>query len=287
MGRELLQRALEDAVATLSHEADLILRPELDHDTKGVPGAPPIVSAILAKLDTCSILVSDVTLTYKRSVGEGSRPAPNPNVLFETGYALKRLGHERVILLMDDSSGSPEQLPFDLRGSRVIGFRLETAATLAATLKEAIHTVLTTAGPPSDLIAPVSLRMKKHNRSLESDVHEYQLVVDATSHAEEILTPWSAELTFPQSMLLPNHSYPVVRSLDDGRTVVMRITDQMMGGPLYPGESKLLFNVTYRMTHALHGIRATLFPTPVIATLYHGSRRVAREQVLVEQIQQF
>lgn len=129
--------------------------------------------------------------------------------------------------------------------------------------------------------------MKKHNKRIDIDEHEYQLVVDVSAEGDEILSSWSAELTFPQSMLLPNHNYPVVRSDQEGRLAIMRVTETMMGGPLYPGERKKLFDITYRMTHDLYSQRSRLFPTPVVATLYHGTKRIAREQMLVKDLQQF
>ena len=60
LGREFIRRALSDAIADLAADAALVVRPELDHDTQGVPGSPSISGTILAKIDQCSVFVADL-----------------------------------------------------------------------------------------------------------------------------------------------------------------------------------------------------------------------------------
>jgi len=84
----------------------------LDKDTAGVPGSPAITSTILEKIDTCGLFLCDVTLVAETRKGKKS---PNPNVLIELGYAVARLGWQRVICVMNVAAGGPEELPFDLQ----------------------------------------------------------------------------------------------------------------------------------------------------------------------------
>lgn len=91
-------------------------RPELDHDTKDVPGLAPIADTIFDKIDSAALFVADVTLT---GVTPDGKKTPNPNVLIELGYALKALGTERIVLVANSAAGfRPEDLPFDLRHRR-------------------------------------------------------------------------------------------------------------------------------------------------------------------------
>ena len=114
-----IKSALETAIASLKNE--LIVedsqRPEilLDHDTKGVPGSPPIIDTIKNKIDQCGIFLAD--LTYVAHVPE-KHGVSNPNVLTERGYALKAVGHERMIAVMNEAYGKADNLPFDLQGTR-------------------------------------------------------------------------------------------------------------------------------------------------------------------------
>lgn len=90
---------------------------EVDSDTQGVAGQPPIVETILKKIDASAVFVADMTFVGKRLDG---RPTPNPNVLIEYGWALKGGTHERVICLMNTAYGEPSglNLPFNLRHLR-------------------------------------------------------------------------------------------------------------------------------------------------------------------------
>ncbi len=52
-----------------------------------------------------------------------SKTIPNPNVVFELGYAVAHLGWERVILLVNEVYGPVEKLPFDFDRNRASPFR--------------------------------------------------------------------------------------------------------------------------------------------------------------------
>ncbi len=131
IGRNFVSHALQDAVASLQdaeiEEADregddATTQPSssdyaVDMDTKGVSGSPPIVETIFKKIDAAAIFVADLTFVGSRLTGN---PTPNPNVLIEYGWALKRLGYARIISVMNTEFGDPREkrLPFDLEHLR-------------------------------------------------------------------------------------------------------------------------------------------------------------------------
>ncbi len=90
---------------------------QVDKDTTGVPGSPPIFQTILAKIDKASVFLADLTFSGLRP---DDRPTPNPNVLIEYGWALRALGHPQVLGVMNTAYGRPtrESLPFDLASLR-------------------------------------------------------------------------------------------------------------------------------------------------------------------------
>lgn len=92
-----------------------------DKDTRKEPGSPDIKQTILKKISLCQFMVADVSLVNRQDEG---RMTPNPNVLFELGYAVHRLGWERIILIYNTSYGRVEELPFDLRPHRPILYEL-------------------------------------------------------------------------------------------------------------------------------------------------------------------
>ncbi len=120
-GRNLIERALQRAIGILREDIELDepIRDslEVDRDTKGVAGTPPIVETIFNKIDAASIFVPDLTFAGLRVEG---RPTPNPNVLIEYGWALKQHGHGRMVAVMNTAYGKPssETLPFDMQHLR-------------------------------------------------------------------------------------------------------------------------------------------------------------------------
>lgn len=169
IGRNFLRKALEEACEEIVAESSIseALRDELvvDSDTQGEAGQPPIADTIFKKIDAAAVFVADVTFTAKRVDG---RPTPNPNVLIEYGWALKSLGHSRVISIMNDAYGEPstETLPFDLAHVRwPTRFKLQEDASdqertdarrkLVTSLKKAIGTSLATIQPPPAKEPPI------------------------------------------------------------------------------------------------------------------------------------
>ena len=119
--RNLQERALERAITNIGQEADLqnANREDfvLDRDTKDEPGHPPVAATIFRKIDAAAVFVPDFTFVGTRTDG---RSTPNPNVLVEYGWALKSLGHRRIVPIFNTAFGGSMEanLPFDLRHLR-------------------------------------------------------------------------------------------------------------------------------------------------------------------------
>lgn len=118
--RSFIQKALESAIKELNQDDSVNLEVEIDRDTLNVPGAPDINTAILSKIDHSHAFVADVSI-INQDVPKG-RPAPNPNVLLEFGYALRSRGDARIVLVLNTAFGGPELLPFDLSHRRVLSY---------------------------------------------------------------------------------------------------------------------------------------------------------------------
>jgi hypothetical protein len=121
--RSFIQEALEKAIKEIA-DTDLEnadrpeteTRLELDKDTKGVTGSPPIVETIFGKIEKATIFVPDLTFV----ASSDKRQVSNPNVLIEYGYALKTLGHSKIIPIMNEAYGeaNDRSLPFDMKHLR-------------------------------------------------------------------------------------------------------------------------------------------------------------------------
>lgn len=146
--RNFIEDALEKSVRDINKViADGPLL-SVDKDTRGVPGSPDIVTTILQKIDKSVCFLADVTPIGK--VGEKS--IPNPNVMFELGFALSSLSFERVILICNTAYGELNELPFDLGLKRIIPYRYDINTSdegkkvckqrLISTLNDAIKAIV-------------------------------------------------------------------------------------------------------------------------------------------------
>jgi len=144
--RGFIQTALEAAAKTLRADDSIKVEPVIDRDTAGVAGSPDIGRTILKKIDEAQAFVADVSIIGKFA----GRPSPNPNVLFELGYAWKTLAESRVIMVMNTAFGALEQLPFDLRMKKIIHYNSPSDAQergierkmLASKFEDAIRAVI-------------------------------------------------------------------------------------------------------------------------------------------------
>lgn len=86
--RSFIQKCLESAANEINREMVIESRLKIDADTSGAPGSPDIIHTILNKIDSSAIFIADVSLVGKE---------PNPNVMFELGYAMKaQIGRAHV-----------------------------------------------------------------------------------------------------------------------------------------------------------------------------------------------
>lgn len=110
--RDFIEDCIKRAVKHVAKEESVLIR--VERDTVGVGGTPPIAETILSKIRSSDIFIWDATLVYARP-----RPAPNPNVLLELGYALAVMGDGRLIGVMNTAGHpGPDAMPFDLRHRR-------------------------------------------------------------------------------------------------------------------------------------------------------------------------
>lgn len=139
--RTFIEEALKKAAKSICDDDSLKVEPVIDRDTTGVPGAPDIASTIFNKIEKAQVFVCDISIINQ---GIARRPTPNPNVLIELGYAVKALGTERIIMVMNTAFGELELLPFDLRMRRVIPYNMPMVTEERATERKQLEKKLIT-----------------------------------------------------------------------------------------------------------------------------------------------
>lgn len=99
-------------------------RVDVDRDTKGIWGSPDIIQTILSKIDESDLFIADISI-INTDAGNSAKKAPNPNVMFELGYAACKLGWDRIICLFNSDFGEPGDLPFDINHQRITQYSLK------------------------------------------------------------------------------------------------------------------------------------------------------------------
>jgi hypothetical protein len=122
--RRLIREALRTASSRLEGEfSDAALRIIVDEATRGRPGSPNIPATILEKVKSADVFVCDLT-TINKEAPEGQERVPNPNVIFELGYAVAHLGWDRIVMLFNTAYGSfPVDMPFDIDRQRASPYK--------------------------------------------------------------------------------------------------------------------------------------------------------------------
>ncbi|MFT8722417.1 MAG: hypothetical protein ABF443_04180 [Acetobacter malorum] len=171
--RNFIEEALNKAAKKAARDEAILIEPVVDRDTVGVIGAQGIADTIFQKIDVSDVFVCDVSIIngfeaqidislfqeilraaaqiiLKRTSGNSRerRLTPNPNVLAELGYAAARLGWGRIILIQNTAFGKIEDLPFDLRGRRLVTYHIssrEERADHRAKLRSDLESALTSA----------------------------------------------------------------------------------------------------------------------------------------------
>lgn len=165
-----IRDGLRDAATKLNVERPTI-KVVIDEATRGKSGSPNIPASLLKKIDKADIFVADVTTIT--APGPGGRPCPNPNVVYELGYASAEHGWDRIIFLFNDAFGTfPTHLPFDFaqhRGSPYTFAPADGKAAkdkLAKFLKLALEAVLDKDPKRPAQVRGVSRKKIEHDRDV-------------------------------------------------------------------------------------------------------------------------
>lgn len=127
---------------------------EIDSATRGAVGSPDISANILSKIDESSLFLADVSII--NSTAGSERKTPNPNVLYELGYAVKALGEENIILIANKQLTNTADLPFDIRNRRMILVEFSESSTtgVVGSLKSAMSNYHTPEPVSEDEVPP-------------------------------------------------------------------------------------------------------------------------------------
>jgi len=143
--RRVIRKCLYKVIDVL--EKSLGIHIILDEATRDVSGSPNIPQTIIDKIKSADIFVADISIITSKA--ENIRPCPNPNVVYELGYASCELGWNRIVMVFNEEYGDlSKDLPFDFDRHRVSRYQVKNKNDqsgiddLSRTLKTALKSII-------------------------------------------------------------------------------------------------------------------------------------------------
>ncbi len=117
-----IEKSINKAIKKIAKNLEIEIA--LDRDTKNTTGSTDIADEILRKINTASIFIADISFINSKWYNFFLKieKQVNQNVLIELGYAIRKIGFDRIIMVFNNKYGNIEELPFDLRHRRVLSY---------------------------------------------------------------------------------------------------------------------------------------------------------------------
>lgn len=119
-----IRKCLTDDCSKLEKKHNIKI--SIDSDSRKEKGEETIDAVILKKITASDFFVCDVTPIRKPLFAFNKtqdKEIPNPNVLYELGFAVSALGWSRCILVWNEKYGDLSKAPFDIRNHTTLTYR--------------------------------------------------------------------------------------------------------------------------------------------------------------------
>lgn len=139
INKRYIREQLESAIKRINENKKGKIKIEYDEATRKTVGSHNIKTTLFEKIDASDYFIADVTPVINQYKYFGMskikseivnrllnlfdyKAVSNSNVMFELGYAVNKLGWERVILVWNSFYGKVESAPFDIRGHSTLTY---------------------------------------------------------------------------------------------------------------------------------------------------------------------
>ena len=116
--RELVSHCLSDAINLLEGDIDIDNAERPDYG-KSVPH--DMMESNLGKIKDCAVMVADITPVVPT---KNSELVQDPIVMLELGYAMGKLGPERIVPILNTTRGSIDKVPVSIPRDRVLTYQM-------------------------------------------------------------------------------------------------------------------------------------------------------------------
>jgi hypothetical protein len=131
VNKKLIHDAALGACERITRDKSNDWQVRLDSDTQGEAGMCDIPKVILRKIRGCDMFLADLTLVGS-SKSKPDKLFPNPNVVFELGYAARHLGFQAMIGVLNEAFGDYDGQIFDIKARGCLKYTAKEGGTEAA-----------------------------------------------------------------------------------------------------------------------------------------------------------
>ncbi|HAN22095.1 MAG: hypothetical protein A2Y15_03790 [Clostridiales bacterium GWF2_36_10] len=235
-----IKKSIKDCLMKITSGLTL----DYDRDTKGKTGSPDIAQTIIDKISKSDIFICDVSIINQEYKG---RKCPNPNVLFELGYAVKLLGWNRIICLFNNSTGNIQELPFDINHQRILQYNPETkdvTKVLISHISDAIIKMYTDGqlySPLKDYIkGKIDYFILNILKQIACIIYGCISMSDALSRVKDVVNLSSTQLRAEVSSEHTILGFFTHNTLDDCKTGLENLFTTITTSNIYPTEWALI-----------------------------------------------
>ena len=195
-------------------EKKLGVKIKVDSDSRGEDGSKSIDENILKKITKCDLFVGDITPIFPSCLWKWwAKPTPNPNVMYELGFAVSSLGWNRCIMVWNSKYGNVGKAPFDIRNHTTVSYKIgKKELSLYAVLKSKIEHF------------EEYLKEWRTSRERSFDADKYDAITricsehDLVDSIQSFLTNWrynALEFDWWDNLYCSYHRYPDNHFLDN------------------------------------------------------------------------
>ncbi|WP_373351094.1 hypothetical protein [Acinetobacter bereziniae] len=174
-----IKQQLDLAINEIKKNKKGKIKIDYDEATRNTSGSHNIKETLFRKIDECDYFIADVTpvINLYKYLGITKmnskvisrllnlfdfKAVSNSNVMFELGYAVNKLGWDRIILVWNQFYGKVENAPFDIRGHATLTYNYSLTCEDSKLKQKLINEI-------SKLIKYKPLKLTKNDLNIDDD----------------------------------------------------------------------------------------------------------------------
>jgi hypothetical protein len=142
--------------------------------------------------------------------------------------------------------------------------------------------------PSGTSAGPLGITIRYEVEKQENCRHEYRLEILVVNQSTERVDDYHIDIQFPAEVCTaPGSRDSFVKDRSNRDYVFFRVTPDLLGGPLYPGDKKPIRNILYHVDDATYHDRQRIFAKTVEVTAFVKGAGATHAEKPFQELQSF